>query len=135
MITIAKYFMGRDKLYPRDLTEEIQGNAALTVLRVNKLLTAYKSATGLDVTIVNSGWRPPAVNANTANAAKKSHHMMGRAVDLGDDAEYLDTWLMTVEGQSAMSEAGVWHEHPSATPRWAHLQTVAPRSGKRTFMP
>jgi hypothetical protein len=120
-IDLIKFWMGRDKLYHP--TEDIVTNALSTVQKTNALLAMYKKATGRDITVVNSGWRPPAVNAKTAGAAKKSHHTTGCAVDLSDDDEALDKWLSTKDGQAALTACGLWHEHRSHTPRWAHLQT------------
>lgn len=136
MITIEQFFMGRDKTYASELTDEIKANAQETVRRVNKILARFYAAYPKAHTRgVNSGWRPPVINANTKNAAVKSHHMTGKAVDIGDDDELLDTWLMSSEGQKALVEIGLWMESPKATPRWAHLQIVPPRSGRRVFIP
>lgn len=136
MISLADYWMGRDKAYPKDLTPEIQANAAKTVERANQLLLAYQKAhPDAAARHVNSGWRPPAVNAGVKGAAAKSKHMLGLAVDLSDDDGRLDQWCMTPQGQAALTAIGLWLEHPSATPRWCHVQTVPPRSGNRVFMP
>lgn len=136
MITIEQFFMGRDKTYAKELTDEIKANAAETVRRANLLLERfYKANPQAHKRGVNSGWRPSAVNASTKNAAPKSHHMTGKALDIGDDDEMLDTWLMTTAGQKALEEIGLWMESPKATPRWAHVQTVPPRSGRRVFAP
>ena len=137
MITQEQFYKGRDKAFACDLTPEIRANAVETLKRANHLLdefytcnpSAYRNRG------CNSGWRPPAVNACTKGAAKKSNHMLGKAIDIGDDDEQLDTWLMTPEGQSALVRIGLWMEHPSATPRWAHVQTVPPGSGRRVFNP
>jgi len=136
MITLSEFYMGRDKAFASELTEEIRTNAAETVRRINAFLDlfythnpkAYKRT-------VNSGWRPPAVNARTKKAAKKSKHMMCLACDLSDDDELLDKWCMSANGRKAMETIGLWLEHPSATPRWCHLQTVPPNSGNRVFYP
>lgn len=141
MITVNDYWMGRDKTYPLALSADIRRNAETMVELVNKLLTLAKVA-GVTLetnprtgTIVSSGWRPPEVNANTPNAATRSKHMTGQALDLFDPDGDLDDWLMTDDGQRAMADLGLWHENPAATKGWAHLQTVSPRSGRRTFYP
>ena len=130
MITMEDYWMGRDKQYPLALTPDIIRNAATTVGLANTLLALFGQGRK-----VNSGWRPPAVNAATANAAPMSKHMLGQAIDLADPEGDLDDWLMGDIGQAAMTRLGLWHEHPAATKGWAHLQTVPPRSGRRTFYP
>jgi hypothetical protein len=128
--------MGRDKTYAREFTPDIMTNGLETVRRANLLLAAYEHATGDARTRrVNSGWRPPSLNAGVAGAAKKSNHMLGLAVDIADASETLDKWLMTPAGQTALADIGLWHEHPSATKGWAHVQTVPPKSGNRTFYP
>jgi hypothetical protein len=135
-LTLADYWMGRDLKYAAELTSAIRVNAAVTVERANRLLAAYTDSTGDDRhRTVNSGWRPPAVNAVIRGAAKASRHMTGEAVDIEDDDDSLDEWCMTGPGQDALIECGLWLEHPDATPRWAHVQSVPPRSGNRVFRP
>lgn len=140
-ITLANYWMGRDAEYPTAMTPDIEANARITVDLVNKLLDKLLLA-GVHVHIdpktgsqLDSGWRPPAVNAKTPGAAKKSNHMTGRAADINDPDGEVDDWLTTVAGQQALQELGLWMEHPSCTKGWAHVQTIPPRSGKRVFYP
>lgn len=136
MITLEQFWMKRDKAYASDLTDEILENAKVMVERTNKLLELfYKANPNATKRGVNSGWRPPSVNQKTKGAAPKSNHMMGRAIDIGDQDGQLDKWLMTVDGQNALEMIGLWMEHPYATPGWAHVQTVPPRSGRRVFYP
>lgn len=141
MITLSDYLMGRREQYPQMLTPEIERNAARTCELATKLLIQAETF-GVSIdkhpgtgSVVNSGWRPPQVNAATANAAPRSKHMTGEAIDIYDPDGDLDEWLMTGDGQAAMTALGLWHEHPSATKGWAHVQTVPPRSGRRTFYP
>lgn len=137
MITLEQFYKGRDKQYSADLTPEIKTDAVETLRRANLLLDRF-FAWNPEATRdrgCNSGWRPPAVNAGTKKAAPKSNHLLGRAIDIGDDDEQLDTWLLTPEGQSALREIGLWMESPTATPRWCHVQIVPPRSGRRVFLP
>lgn len=141
MITVDDYFMGRRQQHPLALTPAIEREAYRTATLVSQLLTQAQSY-GVTMdrhpvtkTLVSSGWRPPAVNAATSGAAVNSKHMTGQALDVYDPDGDLDEWLMTGEGQAAMTALGLWHEHPSATKGWAHLQTVPPRSGRRTFYP
>lgn len=135
MITRDDFFMGRDKAYPHDLTDEIEVNAQVTIDRANLLLTRFRAETGdTYARKVNSGWRPPSVNAATPGAARKSKHMLGQAIDIDDDNSALDDWLMTPEGETALREIGLWHEHPRDTDGWAHVQTVPPGSGNLHFL-
>ena len=136
MILLQQYWMGRDRAYPNELTDEIRANATETVRRANLLIDRYQKATGdLRPRSVNSGWRPAAINAATPKAAKKSNHMLGRALDIADASKTMKTWLMTPEGQKALIECELWMEHPNATPTWVHIQIVPPASGKRVYMP
>lgn len=135
MITVDDYFMGRRSQYASDMTPEIEKNAAVIVDLVNQLIERARSAGVVVSGKVNSGWRPPSVNAKAKGAAAKSKHITGQAIDLADSDGALDAWLMTAEGQKALADIGLWHEHPSATPTWAHVQSVPPGSGKRTFYP
>lgn len=137
-ITIEDYWMGRDKDYPAECTDEIRKNAETTVSLVNLLLFhAVKDGIVLVASnkrsLVSSGWRPAAINAATPRAAKKSNHMLGLACDISDQTGSLDRWCMT--NLKKLEEIGLWMEHPSATPKWCHLQTVPPKSGRRVFTP
>lgn len=133
--------MGRDQLFPGECTPLVRSNAAVTVERVNEFLKAAREA-GCTVeshprtgTPVSSGWRPPQVNAATPSAAVRSKHMTGEACDIYDPDGDLDDFAMTEAGQATLAWCALWHEHPSATKGWIHLQTRPPRSGKRTFYP
>jgi hypothetical protein len=141
MITIADYYMGWRELYPLAISPEIERNVLMTVELANKLLM-QASTYGVVMeqnpatkSLVSSGWRPPAYNATVSGAAPNSRHMTGQAIDLYDPDGDLDYWLMTGEGQAAITALGLWIEHPSATKSWSHLQTLPPRSGKRVFYP
>jgi hypothetical protein len=141
MITIADYWMGRDAKYPLAMTLDIDKHARLMVELANSLITRLVAA-GIQLktnpttgTIVSSGWRPPAVNSGTPGAAVNSKHMTGQAVDLYDPDGDIDDWLMTEAGQSALTQIGLWMEHPSATKGWSHVQSLPPRSGRRVFFP
>lgn len=136
MPTLGEYWMGRDKLFARELTDQIRANAATLIERVNLFLVCYRASTGdLTPRPVNSGWRPAAINAKVRGAAPKSKHMTGEAVDLADSDESLDTWAESPEGQKALESCKLWLESPAYTNRWIHLQSVPPKSGHRIFIP
>ena len=136
MITLEQFWKGRDKAYAKELTPEIITNAKETLRRANLLLDRYEKEAGVcGPRGCTSGWRPAAVNAATPRAAKKSNHMLAKAIDIADATGNLDKWLMTPAGQKALVEIGLWMEHPSATPGWAHVQTAPPGSGNRVFYP
>lgn len=140
MITIADYWMGRDQTHGLYLGTDIRANAARTVVVVNTLLElAQASGVRLEMsprtgTRVASGWRPPDINAATPNAAPRSKHLTGHAVDIYDPDGDLDEWAM-LNADGALAKAGLWLEHPSATKGWCHLQTLPPGSGRRVFFP
>ena len=78
MITLANYWMGRDRSHAAELTDAIRRNAAVTVERVNLLLQVSGIVPGHDQitgTHVASGWRPAGINAGTANAAAKLYSL------------------------------------------------------------
>lgn len=127
MITVAKFWQGRDVKYAAELTKEIKVNAAETIRRVNLLLTM----SGFTDRDSNSGWRPEAINADTPNAAVKSKHKLGLAVDVADADKALQHWCL--KHQAELIGLELWMEHPRDTPTWTHLQTVPPRSGNRVF--
>lgn len=136
MISLASYWMGRETRFGAELTATIRANAEVTVQRANRLLALYEASTGDERDrSVNSGWRPAAVNSSIKGAAPRSKHMTGEAIDIGDEDDSLDAWLLTESGQKALESCGLWLEHPDATPRWCHVQTLPPRSGNRVFRP
>lgn len=132
--------MGRDEIYPDEFTLEVKTNAEQTVEKVNALLSALQDD-GLQIeknrqgSIIHSGWRPAMINGQTKNAAPKSKHITGQACDLYDPEGAIDDFMMSGIGQATLARLGLWIEHPSATKGWAHVQTVAPRSGQRVFYP
>lgn len=127
-ITLDGYFMGRDRSHAAELTDERRAHAEETVERVNRLLARAGIATA-----VNSGWRPAGINAGVPGAAPRSKHIECLAVDLDDPDGALDRWCL--QHLDALSEIGLWLEHPDATPGWCHLQIRPPGSGNRVFEP
>lgn len=139
MITLADYWMGRDRSHALQLGTDIRANARRTIELSNMLLVLAKGA-GVRIeesprtkTIVTSGWRPVDVNATTPGAAPKSHHIWAKAIDLYDPDGEIDNWIYA--NDSVLSDLGLWSEHPASTKGWCHIQTVPPRSGRRIFYP
>jgi hypothetical protein len=142
MITLTQYFGGRRESHGLECSPGIEANAARTITIVNDLLLICEQF-GVPVLAnpggtfagsqLNSGWRPPSVNACTPGASATSLHMTGEALDLHDPAGEIDAWLMTPQGQYTLERLGLWLEHPDSTPGWCHLQTRPPRSGNRVF--
>lgn len=132
-LTIGDYFerMSHIEPPPRDVVIA----AADLIERVNMLLSKA-AEDGLEEAAeprVTSGWRTAAYNGTITNAAPKSKHITGQAIDLADPEGALDSWC--TEHLDAMEEFGLWLEHPLATKGWTHLQSVPPRSGNRVFYP
>lgn len=139
-ITAEMYYRGRDRLYPQDLTPTIKANVARTLVAVNALVAALeRDKVGIEChpvtkTPVSSGWRPPAINAATPNAAVRSKHMTGEALDLFDPEGAIDDWCLK-NRKRLKAEFGLYLEHPSATKGWCHVQIAPPRSGNTVFYP
>jgi hypothetical protein len=142
LISMADYWMGRDRRYSLQLESNTRRNAELTVRLANEFLAAALAGGVVDLekhpanqSLVVSGWRPPQINAATKGAAPRSNHISGRAIDLYDPDGDLDAWSMSDAGHAELEKIGLWLEHPSKTLGWCHIQTVPPKSGKRVFMP
>lgn len=129
MLTLEAYLMGRDKQYPEEYTLDIKTNAEALVLRVNNLL---KDLNWGEVK-VTSGWRPLAVNLKSSGA-KRSLHMVGQAVDLGDADGSLKKAIL--DKPYLLLDYGLWLENPKNCPGWAHLDSgIRPSRLIRVFNP
>lgn len=128
MISKSEILQGRDKLFPEFYTEQISDNADLLVEKLNVLRAAYGHPM-----IISSGFRPPPVNASTANAAPKSKHMECLAADVQDlDGKF---WAWCFTNLDLLTATGCYLEDRRWTPTWVHVQIVAPPSRKRIFIP
>lgn len=129
------YFGRMSHLYAP--SAEVQDNAEILLTRVNALLAVInESHPGIEAAMrprVNSGWRPAEYNATVPNAAPRSKHITGQAIDIADPEGELDELLLN--HPSLLEMAGLWLEHPLATKGWSHWQCVPPRSGNRVFYP
>lgn len=135
MITEEQYFNGKPH------SEEQALAAADLLSKVNALI--YWARLGGFVGPVD-----PDTNCEIAGDAKRgngdggfrlpdepgalhSNHKLARAVDVYDPGDVLDRILSDAD----LERFGLYRESPSATPKWVHLQDVAPVSGHRTFLP
>lgn len=130
MITLEDYF-GHFSATSAP-SQETKDNAIDLLSRVNALL-AKIDLPEAQQPHVNSGWRPAWYNATVANAAPKSRHISGEAIDIADPEGALDDYLVAHTG--FLVEHGLYIEHPASTKGWSHLQSAAPRSGNRVFFP
>jgi len=122
-----------------ELTPEVLKNIDELLVRVNKLLADPALAAAikkLGKLKVSSGFRPSAINANIANAAKKSNHMTGESLDLLDDK---DQSLAKAITKGLLIKYDLYMESPTHTigklSNWTHLQTKKTLSGNRIFFP
>lgn len=132
MISKAELLQGRDKSFAAEYTQQISDNLDVLLEKINVIRAAY----GLPLK-VNSGWRPPSVNALTAGASPNSNHCLGLAIDLNDPAGDFFHWCLA--NLDLLTAAGLYMEHPNWTRTknggWVHLQCIPPKSKKRIFIP
>lgn len=133
MLTVNDWLTSSGK-YPwrathKEVTKELIENAMDYVTRLNAVLKELH----IKDAKFSSGFRPSEVNKKTPNAAKKSKHITGHAGDMEDLEGKIDyAFLMNLK---VLEKHGLYLEHPDATPKWAHTQSVAPGSGNRVFKP
>lgn len=126
----TEYLMGRDKLAP--LTPQMRLNMETLLVATNLIRDLYGKPM-----IVTSGYRPPEANA-AANGKPQSAHLTCEACDFRDDDGQLAQWC--IRNLDLLQRAGLYMESPTSTRTptgggWVHLQTRAPKSGKRVFIP
>jgi hypothetical protein len=114
------------------------GELSKNAVRIIALASQLCARVGVDP-VVTSGWRSPSHN-KAIGGSMKSNHLWCNAVDLWDKDKRLGEWC--VSNEPAMAELGIWIESPVVThkaddpfKRWCHIQSVAPASCKRIFMP
>jgi hypothetical protein len=120
-----------DRANSLELDKVVRSNIKDLVDRVNALLVdlAIESAS------ISSGFRPSSVNAKIKNAAKKSLHMIGRALDLVDRDGSIARRIQN--DPSILKKHGLWLEDPEFTKGWCHLDTSITRLDRpiRIFKP
>lgn len=125
--TREEYTKDRDKTHP--LTQEQEENMD----KLLKILDVLRERYGKPLKI-SSGYRPAAINASVGGA-KKSNHIMCLAVDFVDDPVNRPFTKWCAANLAILEELGLYMEDPRHTKGWVHLQCVAPKSGKRVFIP
>jgi hypothetical protein len=128
MIAKSEILMGRDTEYASDYTQEISDNIDKLLEPMNKVREAWAKPMK-----VNSGWRPPSVNASTPGAATHSKHMEGLACDIADPDGALMEWVLA--NLDLMQQLNLYFENFDWTPNWVHFQLGGPGSGKRIYVP
>ena len=125
LISAQEILMGRDAQFPLD--DACKKNLAKLLTAVNRFRAFYGKPL-----VVSSGYRPGGFN-KAAGGAKKSNHMVCLAVDFRDTDGAIDAYCM--QHLDILEQCGLYLESPDHTPGWCHLQVVAPKSGKRVFLP
>lgn len=120
-----------ERLKHKELTNEIKDNARKLLAAVNQLLEDLK----INNVKVSSGWRPSDVNAAIPNAAKKSSHMSGVALDMVDDKDQTMGKLIAAR-PDLLRKYNLFIEDLGSTKGWVHLDQ-ANRSDRpsRSFKP
>ena len=62
-----------------------------------------------------------------------SAHLKCQAVDILEKDGHIKSWIN--HNLEEMARIGLWFEDFNCTPRWVHIQTIAPASGNRFFVP
>jgi uncharacterized protein YcbK (DUF882 family) len=114
----------KDRLLSPELTKEIKDNAIVLLNRVNQLLKEL----GVTSVSVSSGFRPSAVNAKIKGSAKKSLHLLGKAIDILDPNHEL---YKKIEAKpELLKKYGLWMEHKDNAPTWVHLDISSLRTDR-----
>lgn len=127
---MEEILMGRANL--KDLPKDVVDNLNILFAKINTVRKAYGKPM-----IVSSGLR--LAHQQPKHAAKRSNHLVGRAIDIKDDPQGT-LWKWVKENLQLMKDLGLWLEHPNWTHNtkygyWMHFQIVPPASGKRIFVP
>lgn len=128
MISKSELLQGRDQQYPGDYTQEISDNLDMLLGLLNQIRTAWAKPMKM-----NSGWRPPSINASTPGAALHSKHTQGLAADIQDLDGSLWKWVL--QNLALMQSLGIYMEDRRWTPTWVHFGFGPPSSGHRIFVP
>lgn len=129
-----------DRLKSPELTKPVLDNVDKLVKLVNELLDHIKWDKPI---VVSSGFRPSAVNASVPNAAAKSSHTLGMAVDIMQPKDNNELAKVIIEAQKKdkiLTKLGLWIENPQFTvgknTSWVHLDfRTRPDRDSRMFNP
>lgn len=115
-----------------DTNPTIDANLKILHERMNEIRQAWGKPM-----IVTSGLRSDEKQAlliaQGKSKATASKHLAGAACDIADPTGELGEWCLNNE--DILRRVGLWCEHPEYTTGWVHFQIMAPRSGKRFFIP
>lgn len=122
-VSVTEYLMGRIRV--ADLSDEQVANMNTLIPKVNEFLEKFGEKRE-----VNSGYRSAEIN-KASGGAKKSKHMICAAIDLEDKDAKLYNFARANE--KLLKEIGLWCEERQGG--WLHMQCIAPKSGRRFFLP
>lgn len=125
MITLQDYLMGRDVKDPLTVTQ--MRSAIDIVIKLGELEESY--ATPL---VLTSGYRPVSINSHIPGAVHGDAHERCCGVDLHDPDHRLSDWCLSHINE--LERIGFWMESPQSAKNHVHLQTYAPKSGRRVFI-
>lgn len=121
-----------DRAKSPEYTQTVIGNINQLILPVNALLNEI----GVKRVDITSGFRTQASNDATANSARRSNHMLGKAVDILDDKDQSLAKKITLD---LLEKYDLYMEDPDFTKgkntNWVHLQIAKTGSGRRIFKP
>lgn len=83
--------------------------------------------------IITSGVRTPQDQLRINPVVKRSAHLTGEAVDISDVDGAI--YAFCLDNMGLLIRLGIYLELRTYTPRWVHMQTRAPKSGNRIFIP
>lgn len=112
-----------------ECTDKVKKNSKELAKRVSALLEDFFKQW------LSSGFRTQDANRATVGAAKLSNHMKGLALDLLSLAHFLKKDFELNKEKSLLVKHDLYMEDPEYTKEWCHLQSVAPKSGNRVFIP
>ena len=124
-----------DRLNSLELTPEVKTNISELLNKVNSLLEEL----GITSVDISSGFRTSESNAKVLNAAKKSLHMVGQAIDIIDAKDQKLSKKLQEDAEknkenSLITKYGLWLEHPQHTigknTNWCHLDTSKSRKNR-----
>ena len=110
----------KEILMDRDITDPLQTEQFYNLLDLLPRVNLIRFLYGKPLT-VSSGYRPESIN-NSVGGAKKSNHMILKAVDFKDpDGQFAQWCLVNLD---KLKSAGLYMEDPNTTQGWVHLQTT-----------
>ena len=110
------------------LTKELEENLERLYVAVNCLRTL----SGMPFQIP-SGLRSKKEQEHINPKHMGSAHLLGLACDIYDPDGKIWDWC--ISNIPTLEKLSIYLEDRKATPTWVHVQLLAPRSGKRIFLP